>query len=109
MKRVFATLMLWPLAAVQVHAQSLSANFVSPPEPARPRPSLSLRIVEDALDSSKPVHNSGMIAQTEIMPNGMIGVGLLKASPRKVGPGEFRLDPAAPRSRKAAVSFVLKF
>jgi hypothetical protein len=55
------------------------------------------------------VHNSGIIAQTEIAPGATLGLGLLRASPKKLGSGEWRLEPHAPRSRKAAIQLQWKF
>ena len=79
----------------------------SPPEPRRP--AWSLQIIEDPEFDKKPVHNSGMIVSTPVMPNGNVGLGIIKASPNRLAPGEWRLDNNAPRSRKAAVTFRLKF
>lgn len=73
------------------------------------KPRLNLRIVRDPDFSPEPVHNSGMIAQTEVAPNATLGFGILKAAPKRPGTGDWRLEPGAPRSRKAAVSFDFRF
>ena len=79
-------------------------------EPApKARPALNFRLVRDSEFDPDPIHNSGMIAQTEIAPNATVGFGLLKAAPKKRGSGEWKLDDSAPRSRKAAVSLRIKF
>ena len=72
-------------------------------------PRLNFRLVEDPVFAPGPVHNSGMIAQTPVAPNASIGIGLLKAAPRKPGSGEYRQENGPTGSRKAAVRFVLKF
>ena len=74
-----------------------------------PKVRLNLRLVRDPDLAPDPVRHSGMIAQTQIAPNATLGFGILKAAPKRPGPGEWRLDPAAPRSRKAAASFDFSF
>jgi hypothetical protein len=105
-----AACILAPLGAVPAYSAPLSGLSVKVPEP-RPDHSkgLKFRLVEDPTFASNPVHNSGMIAQTPILPNAIIGVGLLRAAPRKPGSGEYRPEAGATGSRKAAVKFVLKF
>ncbi len=110
MNRAFAALILAPLAAVPAYSAPLPQRLVVVPEPKPQRlPGFNLRIVEDPVFAPTPVHNSGMIAQTPVAPNASIGIGLLKASPRKPGSGEFRQENGAQGSRKAAIRFVLKF
>jgi hypothetical protein len=55
------------------------------------------------------VHNQGVIAQTEISPGATLGFGLLRASPKKLGSGDWHLDRGAPRSRKAAIQLQWRF
>jgi hypothetical protein len=50
-----------------------------------------------------------MIAETEVAPMTTLGVGILKGAPKDLGPLDWRLDPGAPRTRKAAVSFDFRF
>ncbi|MFL6731436.1 MAG: hypothetical protein ACJ8EH_12980 [Sphingomicrobium sp.] len=50
----------------------------------------------------------GMIAQQELAPNASVGVGLANMYGRKKGPAPRLGDPPT-RSKKPAVSFVLKF
>jgi hypothetical protein len=77
--------------------------------PTTPQPRLNFRLVRDPDLAPDPVRHSGMIATTEIAPNATLGFGILKAAPKRPGPGEWRLEPGAPRSRKAAVSFDFRF
>lgn len=108
--RWFAALILAPIAAEPAHTAPLSVDSIIVPEPNAERlPGLKFRIIEDPVFAPNPVHNSGMIAQTPVAPNASIGIGLLKASPRKSGTGEFRPEPRTQGSRKAAVRFILKF
>ena len=89
------------------YAQSPWSLAAEPAPTERQR--FNFRLVEDAVFDPRPIHNSGMIAQTQVAPNATLGIGLLKAAPRKPGAGEWRVDNGAPRSRKAAVSFRLRF
>ena len=73
------------------------------------RASINFRLIEEPRLSPRPIHNSGIIAQTEVAPNAAIGVGLLKSAQRKPDAGEFRLEGRGPGSRKAAVQLVWKF
>ena len=110
MNRWFAALIFAPIAAGPAYSASLPLSSIGVPEPKVERlPALKFRIVEDPVFAPGPTHNSGMIAHTPVAPNASIGVGLLKASPRKLGTGEFRQENGPPGSRKAAVRFVLKF
>jgi hypothetical protein len=70
---------------------------------------IGFRLVQDPAFDPDPVHHSGIVGETEIAPNATIGIGLLRARPKKPGSGDWRLDSGAPRSRKAAVSILLKF
>ena len=72
-------------------------------------PRLNFRLVQEPRLGPRPIHNSGMIAQTQISDNAAIGIGLFKSSQRKPDAGEWRLEGRAPNSRKAAVRFQLKF
>ena len=70
--------------------------------------SVSFRLVQDREFDPYPVYHSGIIAQTQVAPNATVGFGLLKSRPKKPS-GEWTLDGGAPRSRKAALNFLLKF
>ena len=78
-------------------------------EPEEARPKLKLRLIDEPVLSSKPIHNSGMIAQTEVAPNAALGIGVLRSTPRKPEAGEWRLDERSAGSRKAAVRLIFKF
>jgi hypothetical protein len=107
-KRSIAALTVAMALATGAGAKPLDFHALPAPEKHH-NPNFSLQIIEDPAVDQKPVHNSGMIAQTEVMPGGVLGVGILKAAPNKFGAGEWRADPGAPRSRKAAVTFKLRF
>ena len=100
-------LVLIPLHAGGAHAGPQPTGLLAIP-PQSNRPNLNFRLVQDPEPSASPVHNSGMIAHTNVSPNAIIGVGLLKTAVKKPGSGEWRQD-SAPRSRKAAVTFQLRF
>ena len=107
-KRFLAALMSSMALATGAGAMPLDFHALPAPEKHQNR-NLSLQIIEDPAVGQEPIHNSGMIAQTQVMPGGVLGVGILKAAPNKFGAGEWRADPGAPRSRKAAVTFKLRF
>ena len=71
--------------------------------------SLNFRLIEEPRVSTRPIHNSGIVAQTEVAPNAVVGLGLLKSAQRKPDAGEFRLEGRSGGSRKAAVQLVWKF
>ena len=78
-------------------------------ETMKHEPRLDFRLVDEPRYSSRPIHNSGMIASTGIAPNAAIGVGVFKSSQRKLDAGEWRHDGRGGGSRKAAVRFEFKF
>lgn len=110
MKSLLLTLVvLTPLTgATQAAAQTASPLLTRDP-PVERKPTLNLRLVDDRDFDSGQVQHSGMIGETEVMPNATLGFGLLKTAPKKVGIGDERPDSGAPRSRKAAIRFQLKF
>ena len=92
------------------HAGPRAGPALASGEPApHAKPTLNFRLVSDGEFDPGPVHNSGMVAQSQVAPNATVGIGLLKAAPRKPGSGEWKLDDGARHSRKAAVSFRLRF
>ena len=107
-KRVVAALAFAMALATGAGAKPLDFHALPPPDRHHGR-NFSVQIIRDPVVDQKPVHNSGMLAQTQVMPGGVLGVGILKAAPNKFGAGEWRADPGAPRSRKAAVTFKLRF
>ena len=107
--RVLA-LVLVPLhSGGAIAGPTAAGSLIISDRPDTPRARLNFRLVQDAEPSTSPVHNSGMIAHTSVSRNAVIGVGLLKAAAKKPGSGEWRHEGAAPRSRKAAVTFQLRF
>ena len=111
MNRWFAAAcILAPVAAAPVHSAQLGVQSIVVAEPRSERPrGFNFRLIEDPVFAPGPTHNSGMVAQTPVAPNAMLGVGLLKVAPRKPGSGEFRQETGPTGSRKAAVRFVVKF
>ena len=99
------------LGLLAAPSAALAAVFVQPfvPEAQKSGPRLNFRLVEEPRIGPKPFHNAGMIAQTQVARNAAIGVGLFKSSQRKPDAGEWRLEGRAPKSRKAAIRFQLKF
>lgn len=87
--------------------QSVSSPLVAEVAPKERR--VNLRLVEDRVSDPSPIRNSGMIVQRTIAPNTVLGVGLFKMAPKKLGSGDLRLDGPAPKSRKAAVSLRFTF
>ena len=79
------------------------------PEAAKNRRALNFRLIDEPRFSAKPIHDAGMIAQTQVLPNAALGVGLFKSTQRKPDAGEWRTDARATGSRKAAVRFLFKF
>jgi hypothetical protein len=107
-RRFAATCIALPLAAVPAQSAPLEFPIIPKSTPEQSR-RLDLRLIEDPVFASTPLHNSGMIAGTSVTRNTTIGVGLLKVAPRRLGSGEFRQENGASGSRKAAVRFTLKF
>ena len=108
MKPSLMALGLGLLAAAPAHAGPLLISSPLADPPAHHR-HVNLRIIQDRLTDESPIHNSGMIAQKSISSNATLGVGLFRMAPKKLGSGDWRLDGPAPKSRRAAVSFVVKF
>jgi hypothetical protein len=94
------------MAAPAAHAQmkGLAATEVASVSRAH---AIDLRIAEQkGYDRPLPLMN-GMIAQQDVAPNTFIGIGLADMYGRKKG--GLRINEAPPRSRKPAVTFVVKF
>ena len=111
MNRWFATAcILTALSAAPVYSAPIQGLATKVPQPhADHSKGLKFRLIEDPTFAPSPVHNSGMIAQTPVGSNGSLGIGLLRAAPRRPGSGEYRPDAGTSGSRKAAVRFTLKF
>ena len=111
MNRWFATaIILTVLGAAPAYSAPLQGLSTKVPEPRSDHSKgLKFRLIEDPAFAANPVHNSGMIAQTPIGSNSSLGIGLLRAAPRRPGSGEYRPDAGTSGSRKAAVRFTLKF
>jgi hypothetical protein len=109
MTRWLALLSVIGLAAAPSAAGAATFDQWGIAEPEQAGPKLKFRLVQEPVISSRPIHNSGMIAQTEVAPNAAIGIGLFKSTQRKPDAGEWRLDERSTGSRKAAVRFLFKF
>ena len=109
MKPVLMGVGLAAFAALPGHAAPLVIETSAIEGSQAARRSMNLRIVEDKISDPAPLHRSGMIAQKSIAPNTILGVGLFKMTPKKLGSGDLRIDGSAPKSRRAAVSVIVKF
>lgn len=98
------------IAAVFVPtAAQAAAAFHSAPE-ATSAKRVNLRIVDDRLDPRpRPIRQSGMIAQTQLLPNTTVGFGILKVSKSKVGSPDWRIDSRGGSSKRPAVTFEFRF
>ena len=109
MTRRLASLCAVGLLAAPSAAGAATLDQWAVAEPQQTGPKLNFRLVDEPVISSRPIHNSGMIAQTEVAPNAAIGIGVFKSTQRKLDAGEWRLDERSAGSRKAAVRFLFKF
>jgi hypothetical protein len=105
-------LALCTLVAGTAHSAELNSVPLSLSQPpTAPSPRLDFRLVADqaGLDriTQEPLRRSGMIASTEVAPNATLGFGLVRSTPKRMS--DLRPGPRGSGSRKAAVSFQLKF
>jgi hypothetical protein len=98
---------LWLLAASGAQAQMNGLGAVEIAEVAKNH-RLDLRIPQSSIDQRSIPLVQGMIVQRQLAPSATVGLGLGNFYARKRG-GEFRLGDRPVRSRKPAVTFVLKF
>ena len=105
------TLWLLTLAALPMTAAPIHAERIADTRPAivEHKPKLNFRLVQEADPTAVRGRRSGMIVQKNVMRNGVLGLGLFKLSPRKLGDNDSRVDAGPSRSRKATVRFELKF
>ncbi len=109
MKRALILLASVAALGTEAHAGPQSGPSLISAQPERhAHRSVSFRLVQDREFDPDPVHHSGIVAQTEVAPNATVGIGLLRSKPKTLS-GDWTSDTGAPRSRKAAVSFLLKF
>ena len=70
---------------------------------------LDLRISQMPSMPTQPPLVASMLVSRELAPNARIGVGLASIYGRKKSGGEMRINGGPGRSRKPAVTFVLRF
>jgi hypothetical protein len=94
-----------------------AATNAQPPRPAQIRhvsPSgenhrtIALRLTQNPGFNQLAPAAAGLAADTEVAPNARFGFHLMTISPPPLGP-QWRTDGRLPRSRRPAISFVLKF
>ena len=109
MPKWLAMVVVMPLAAAatQAHAQmkGLTAGVIS--DVARSR-EIDLRITDPGVQRTTPLMRS-MIVRHDIAPNAAIGLGLANIYDRKRMGYDARPGVRPGRSRKPAVTFILKF
>lgn len=108
MKRLLVAMVLCLPFASQASAQRANHGFLAENTASENR-TFNFRIVEDPALGPTPTHNSGLIVQTEVASDAIVGLGLLSVSAKRPSSGEWRNDGRATRSRKAAVQFRLRF
>ena len=69
---------------------------------------VSFRLVQDPQYDPDPVYHWGVAAQAEVAPNAMLGIGLLRARPKKLS-GDWNTDSGASHSRSTKIDFLLRF
>ena len=80
---------------------------VTQPKSHAPR-TVSFRLVQDAQFDPAPVYHWGIVAQADVAPNATVGIGLLRAKPKKLS-GDWDTNSGASHSRSAKVDFLLRF
>ena len=107
---------LWLVSAgllplLSVAAVANAQVFPNPPDAqtahSRTR-TLNLRISQTYQFEPFVRSEKGIIAETDVMPNTLVGVGMVTITSRKPG-ATSRFDGRPDRSRKPAVTFVWKF
>jgi hypothetical protein len=96
------------LAGVAHAGPAPNANFSTAEPRTQTKPTVSVRLVQDSEFDPDPMHHSGIVGRTDIAPNASLGLGLLKAAPKRRA-GNWNSDRNAPLPRKGLVSFLLKF
>src|SRR5438067_11338388 len=93
MKRWLMIIGLWQLLETQAEA---APKVAGPPAVVRPQPihsrSPNLRLVDEPISGPSSIQHAGMIANTDVAPNAILGVGVLKGAPKSFGSGEMRAD-----------------
>jgi hypothetical protein len=68
-----------------------------------------LRLVQQVDFSPSRIRQSGMIADTAVLPNARLGLGLFSVSRNRRGANDARIDGRPAKSRKLGVSFRMRF
>jgi hypothetical protein len=95
---------LFAASAAQSQIKSMSIDEIAS---AKSR-ALDLRLSQPIDSAYSLPMAGGMIVQRKVAPNARVGVGLLNMFAKKMGP-DWRVEGRSGRSRKPAVTFVLKF
>src|SRR3954463_790013 len=84
--------------------------LTAPLQPFHPAShSPDLRLVQEADFGPAPIRQSGMIADTAVLPNARLGLGLFSVSRNRRTAYDARIDGRSPKSRKLGVSFRMRF
>jgi hypothetical protein len=78
-------------------------------KPSRTSHIPDLRLVQQVDFGPARIRQSGMIADTTILPNARLGLGLFNVSRSRSGPFDARIDGRPVKSRKLGVHFRLDF
>jgi len=105
---------LWLLIAAAAQAASANGAAMKGLAPVVAGPvatarALNLRLNQELQDSATLPVIGGMIVQHGIAPNAAVGLDLSGHSERRKAGFDVRDNPQPKRSRKAAVTFLLKF
>lgn len=101
-----AALPLLTATAAQAQMKGLTAGVIA--DVARTR-ELDLRLSRQ-LGNDRPVPlMRGMIVHRDVAPNAVIGLGLANVYSKRRGGSDLRIGERPSRSRKPAITFVLKF
>ena len=96
------------VAATGAHAQMKGLVVTDVARVATTR-ALDLRLSQELGNPQPTPLIRGIVIQQDIAPNAMVGIGLANIYARRKGASEWRVGESGPRTRKPAVTFVLKF
>jgi len=96
---------LWSAGIAAAPMPGLTAPLHKPNRASGP----DLRLVQQVDFGPARIRQSGMIADTVILPNARLGLGLFNVTRSRSGPFDARIDGRPVKSRKLGVSFRLGF